>query len=224
MPAQPGDVVEVAAYGVEEINPAWGDPDPDPQRPQKPEHEQETVPPDAPIPRDEAGTGSPGAPAADTGGTAARPDREHHEHHHHHHHHHHHREREREEATGFVEVDGPDLEAAADALRRWSAELQSVAAGLGTVRAGMGLSSIQPLVEEAVGRQADELNAIADELLGEATELSMRAQLASDELNLGGATPAPEQAAPATAPTSGPGQLVESIVDALTGDDDDRAS
>ena len=228
MPGTPGDVVEVAAYGVEEST--W--PDPKPDRPE-------------PAPAAGARSDLPAAahpsrrgrrPARRREPRARRADRRHPRRRRrrpprasHHHHHHHDRDRDSEAPAGFVEIDAPDLQTAADALRRWSAELQSIAAGLGTVRAGMGISSIQPMVDETVGRQCGELDAIAAELLGEATELDMRAQLASDEL--GDVAP---QAAPAPAPGSAeaelvagddaakPGGIFGRILGALTGDGDDK--
>jgi hypothetical protein len=217
MPAQPGEVTEVAAYPVEEET--WGSGDE--QRPERPE------PPDDPGPvhRHETAPAPASAEAPDAV-AAAPPDvgahePEHHEHHHHHHHHHHERGGDdHAPVTGIVEVDAADLEATAQHLRRWSAELQSVAAGLGTVRAGMGMSSVQPLVDEVVGRQAVELELLASELLDEAAELGMRAQLAHDELDVA----APVAPPPAPAATSGPGALVEEILDVLDGDDDKHAS
>jgi hypothetical protein len=238
MPAQPGDVVQVPGYGVEETNPEW---DPGTQqsrpRPEPETHGAETAqasssapaPPGA-APAQQAPEAQPAAPAAAGQPAAAHERRDEHVHHHEHHH----RERHERTETTIIEVDSADLDNAGSDLRRWAAELQSIAAGLGTVRAGFGVSSIQQLVDETVGRQAAELEAVAAELLDEATELSMRAQIARDEVEsaLGPAAPPPTPAdAPGAAdapggvaPAADAGRLVGELFDALSGDDDERTS
>ena len=97
----------------------------------------------------------------------------------------------------------------------------------------MGLSSLQPLLDESVGRQVAQLEGIAAEFLDEAAELSMRAQLAQDEVGGSAAPPAatdaaagsPGSVASPTTPAEPEQQRgwLGRIVDAITPDDDRKA-
>ena len=140
------------------------------------------------------------------------------------HHHAHHEHTGQSDHVKLVSLNGADLQATAEALRRWADELDAVAARTGTIRGGLGVASIQASVDDIVGRQVTELTGLAGELRDEAAELVIRAQLAEDDLSTPpapparGGTPAP---APAPAPPAGgtaqpeDESLLERIADAL---------
>jgi hypothetical protein len=154
----------------------------------------------------------------------AAPEHAHHAHHPHAAHRH-----DDTEHVGLVSLDGADLEDAAAGMRRWADELDAIAARTGTIRGALGIASIQAGVDDIVGRQVAELTGLAGELRDEASELTVRAQLAQDDLPAPtaaaaaagtGGTPAPES--PTTAAQPGEEGLLARIVDALDGPDDPR--
>ena len=120
------------------------------------------------------------AAAAPHAAAPAHPATQHHAHHQAHAHQHHGGDSDH---VGLVSLDGPDLEDAAAGMRRWADELDAIAARTGTIRGALGIASIQAGVDDIVGREVAELTGLAGELRDEASELTIRAQLARDDLS-----------------------------------------